>query len=161
MRKISRALIFGAALLACNACVPLVPNFSFSRHDPDQAAVGAIIFAKEAFIDLNQPEAYGFLSEEVRQKTSYDQYIDLIARMHPEGFPKEVRATGYEPIPGGEAMFIWLYGEGDGEQFHYRVTMRGKAPAGYEVAEVIRAARTPPQSSVAPLPLKRSTAGLL
>lgn len=162
MNKFSRALIFGAALLPwCGCNVPFVPNFKLSNHDPDQAAVGAVVFAREAFIDLDQPKAYGLLSEEARQYISLDQYINVIARMHPKGFPKEVVATGYQPIPNADAVFIWMRGAGGGgEQFYYRLTMKGKAPAGYKVAEMFRTERMPPPDSLLPLPTERSTAAL-
>lgn len=161
MKKFSRASVFGAALLLwCGCNVPFVPNFKLSNHDPDQAAVGAIVFAREAFIDLDQPKAYALLSDEARQHVSLDQYINVIARMHPKGFPKEVTATGYQPIPNADAVFVWMQGEGDGEQFYYRLTMKGKAPAGYKVAEMFRTERMPPPQAVLALETRRSTAAL-
>lgn len=161
MKKFSRALICGAALLlGCGCAIPFVPNFRFPSHDPDQAAVGAIVFAREAFVDLNQPEAYNHLSAEVRQRVSFEQYLNVIARMHPHSFPKEVVAIGHQPIPHADAVFIWMRGEGRSEQFYYRLTMRGKPPAGYSVGEMLRAEKMPPQQSVLPLPTRRSTADL-
>lgn len=162
MRKFSRALIFAAALLpGCGCNVPFVPTLKFSNQDPDQAAVGAIVFAKEAFIDLDQPKAYALLSDEARQHVSFEQYLNVIARMHPQGFPKEVVATGHQPIPNADAVLIWMEGEGGGERFHYRLTMRGKSPAGYKVAEMFRTEKMAPPQSVLPLPTRRSTADLL
>ena len=161
MRKFSRALIFGAALaLGCGCNVPFVPNFKLSNHDPDQAAVGAIVFAREAFIDLDQPKAYALLSDETRQRVSFEQYLNVIARMHPKSFPREVVATAYQPIPTADAVLVWMQGEREGEQFYYRLTMKGKSPAGYKVAEMFRIERMPPPQSVLHLRTRRSTAEL-
>ena len=160
MRKFSRALIFGAVLLGCSSCTLLVPRFNFPRHDPDTAAAGAIYFAKEAFIDLNQPAAYALLSEELRRNASFDKYISVITWMHPDGFPKEIVAADYMPAPGADAVLIWMQGEGNGERFYYRLVMRREGGAGYRIAEMIRADSYPRPGSVTPLPQRRSTASL-
>ena len=160
-RKFSRALVFGAALLPwCGCSVPFVPKFKLINHDPDRAAVGAIVFAKEAFIDLDQPKAYALLADEARQHVSFEQYLNVVASMHPKSFPKEVVATDYQPIPNTDAVIIWMQGEAGGEQFYYRLTMSRKTAADYKVAEMFRTERMPPQESVLPLPTRRSTAVL-
>lgn len=124
------------------------------------AAVIAIEFAKEAFIDLNQPEAYGFFTEEMQKNVSFDKYIDTIARMHPNKFPRVLTATEYEPIPGKQAMLILLDGENADEKFHYRLTMTSTTYGGYKIAGMFRVAEQPPSASRRPLPVKRSTADL-
>ena len=160
MRKYIRAAILSAVLLVSNSCVPILRIPTSTKPNPDRAAISAIFFAKEAFIDLNQPGAYEFLSEELRRKFSLDQYINVIAQMHPKRFPKEVTATEYEPVPDKEAVYIWLYGENGDEKFYYRLRMEGTTATGYKVAEMLRVVRLPATQSRKPLPTSRSTAGL-
>ena len=126
------------------------------------AAIRAIEFAKEAFIDLNQPEAYRYFTEELQRNVSFDKYIDTIARMHPVKFPRVVTATEYEPIPGKEVLVILLDGENEDEKFHYRLTMAGTTYANYKIAGMFRVAEQPASSASGrrPLPVKRSTAEL-
>lgn len=126
------------------------------------AAIRAIEFAKEAFIDLNQPQAYRYFTEELQRNVSFDKYIDTIAQMHPVKFPRVVMATEYEPIPGKEALIILLDGENEDEKFHYRLTMVGTTYANYKIAGMFRVAEQPAASASGrrPLPVKRSTAQL-
>jgi hypothetical protein len=121
------------------------------------AALAAVSFAKESFIDLNQPVAYGLLSEGMQRKLSEDQFINLVAEMHPKTFPRVVTATEYEPVPGQEAMNIYLYGENGDKKFYYRLTMRASAYGGYNVAGLFRIAAETPAASRKPLTVKRST----
>jgi hypothetical protein len=161
MRKYIWASILGAVLLGCNSCISVRFTLPVSaKADPDQAATAAILFAKEAFIDLNQPGAYDFLSEGMRRHASLEQYINMIARMHPDGFPDEVTAAEYEAAPGEDAMFIWLYRQGREESFYYRLKMEATAETGYKVAEMVRVAKLHASQSRKPLPVRRSTVGL-
>jgi hypothetical protein len=121
------------------------------------AALGAVSFAKESFIDLNQPVAYGLLSEGMQRRLSEDQFINLVAEMHPKAFPRVVTATEYEPVPGQDAVNIFLYGENGDKKFHYRLTMRASAYGGYNVASLFRIAAPTPSPSRKPLSVKRST----
>jgi len=124
------------------------------------AALGAVSFARESFIDLNQPVAYGLLSEGMQRKLSEDQFINLVAEMHPKAFPRVVTATEYEPVPGQDAMNIFLYGENGGKKFYYRLTMRAAATGGYNVSALFRIAAQPASTSRKPLTVKRSTADM-
>jgi hypothetical protein len=154
MRKPVRALSTLIIVLACNSCSITI---STPGIDPDMAALKAILFAKEAFIDLNQPIAYDFLSEEMQRKLSLNKFIALIAQMHPVAFPLVVTATDYELIPGQESLFIWLYGENGQEKFYHRLTMVGNAKTDYRIASFVRMAELPPSQMRKPLPVRRST----
>ena len=160
MRKFIKASIISAILLGGNSCIPIFRVLRYDKHDPDMAAFTAILFAKEAFIDLNQPDAYDFLSEEMKRRTSLDQYIILIGRMHPKAFPHQLTATEYEQTPGKEALFIWLYGEKGEEKFYYKLMMEGIAASGYKVGEMIRVVKPSASSLRKSLPVTRSTSEL-
>ena len=157
MRKSIEILFLSLMLLASNSCIP---TLNAIRHNQEMAAIKAILFAKEAFIDLNQPEAYSFLSEEMQRNVSLDKFIETIGQMHPVAFPRVVTATEYEPMPGQKSMFIWLYGENEKEKFYYRLTMAGTTETDYKVAGMFRVAELPPSQMRKPLPIRRSTAGL-
>ena len=161
MRKYIWASIVSAVLLGCNSCIPiLIPIPTSAKHDPDLAATIAVLFVKEAFIDLNQPGAYNFLSEDMQRSASLEQYINMVARLHPNGFPNEVTAAEYESASGKDAMFIWLYGKRGEENFYYRLKMEGTTETGYKVAEMLRVVRLPSSQSRKPLLARRSTVGL-
>lgn len=136
----------------CTSCV----TFTRFYHDPDKAAAKAIVFAKEAFIDLNQPEAYGYLSQDLRRNLSFDQFINVIATMHPHKFPQVVVATEYEPVPGQKAVVIWLVGENESEKFDYRMVMVGTSP-GYQVGAVHRVHEKSTSDLTKPLSVRVST----
>jgi hypothetical protein len=157
MRNYLRLISLAFIVLPSVSCIPF---FNRTSHDPDTAAIRAIEFAKEAFIDLNQPEAYSYFTEEMQRSVSFDKYIDTIARMHPIKFPQVVTATEYEPVPGKEALVILLDGENADEKFHYRLTMVGTTYTNYEIASMFRVPHHPAASGRRPLPVKRSTAEL-
>jgi hypothetical protein len=159
MRNYLRLISLAFIVLPSVSCVPF---FNRTKHDPDMAAVRAIEFAKEAFIDLNQPEAYGYFTAEMQRNVSFDKYIDTIARMHPLKFPLVLTATEYEPVPGKEALVILLDGENADEKFHYRLTMAGTTYTNYQIAAMFRVPNQPAASASGrrPLPVKRSTAEL-
>lgn len=158
MRKYILTIFLCAATLGCDA---LMPGRDSSRSpDLDMAALSAVSFAKESFVDLNQPVAYGFLTEGMQRKLNEDQFINLVAEMHPKAFPRVVTAMEYEPVPGRDAMNIFLYGENGEKKFYYRLTMSGAPSGGYNVAGLFRIAAPAPSTSRQPLPVKRSTAEL-
>ena len=153
MTNMIRGAILILTTLNCAACLP---SFKRIYHDPNLAAAKAIEFSKEAFIDLNQPEAYKYLTQAARQALTLDQFIDGVAKMHPRTFPKVVVATDYQPIPGQEAMIIWLVGENDNENFVYRMEMIGNS-SGYQIGFVARVSDREPSTLRKSLTLRRST----
>jgi hypothetical protein len=154
MRKYFLTILLCVITLGCDSW----PNNRGSNSpDPDMAALGAAKFARESFIDLNQPGAYRLLSEGMQRKLSEDQFIDLVAAMHPKIFPRVVTATEYEPLAGQEATNIYLYGENGNKKFYYRLTMKRAAYGGYRVAALFRIAAPQPSTSRRPLTVKRST----
>ena len=155
-----RAGFLIVVLMGSNSCIPNFPSFRGISHNQDDAATRAILFAKEAFIDLNQPGAYEFLSEDMRRNLPLNKFIALIAQMHPAAFPRDVIATDYEPMPGQKSMFIWLYGENGSEKFHYRLKMAGTTETDYMVAGMLRVPELSSSQSRKPLRIRRTTEAL-
>ncbi len=154
MRRVLHASFLLAILLGSNSCLP---SFTAINHNEDSAALSAIIFAKESFIDLNQPGAYQFLSEDMQKKLSLSRFIEVVAQMHPQTFPRVVVATEFEPMPGEQSMFIWLDGKNEKERFRYRLTMKGSVSTGYKIAALFRVGKTPPSQMRRSLETRRST----
>ena len=151
-----KALLLGTVLLGCSSCI----TFNAIRHDPDLAAERAIQFAKEAFIDLNQPGAYEFLSEDLKQEVSLDKFIGVVAQMHPDNFPRVIRATDYAPVMGQKVVVIWLTGENATETFYYELTMAGTVRTNYKVASVYRVDKIPHSQGSQSLSKRLSTSDL-
>lgn len=154
MTRSVRASFLSLIVLGGVSCIPTITAI---YHDEDKAATRAIIFAKEAFIDLNQPEAYSYLSEEMRSNVPLDKFIDVIGQMHLRRFPRVVVATEYEPLPAQNAMVIWLVGENESERFDYRIVMARTSAGEYKVAGMWRVTEKAPSQSRKPLPVRRST----
>lgn len=93
----------------------------------------------------------------MQQKLSLDKFIEIVARMHPETFPRVVVASEYEPMPGQQSMFIWLDGKSEKEKFRYRLAMKGCANMGYKVAGLFRVSQSRPSQMRKSLQAKRST----
>ncbi|HEX8142968.1 MAG TPA: hypothetical protein VF553_10260 [Pyrinomonadaceae bacterium] len=158
MRKYIWTILLCITALGCNSCDP--DRKTSSAPDPDMAATSAIKFVKESFIDLNQPGAYSLLSAGMQRKLTEDQFIDLVARMHPKAFPRVLTATEYETLPRQDMANIFLYGENGDKKFYYRLTMVDASYGNYKVAALFRIAEQPASPSRKPLPIKRSTADL-
>jgi hypothetical protein len=157
MTKRIRLSLLTALWLACGSCA-LVPRLYRSpRPDPEVASVAAVLFAKRALVDLSQPDAYSRLSEGMRREFNFEQYIELLSRQHPKGFPSELSAAEYETTSDPKALFIWLTGEAGGEHFYYRLRVEGTDATGYNVAEVWRVARLPATPPRRQLSTRRST----
>ena len=159
MRKRIRLFVTLALAFAAASCEPNRPPAA-AGHNPDAAVIVAVEFAKEAFVDLDQPAAYKYLTDGMRRRLTEDDFIGLIAQMHPSAFPQVVTATAFEPVHGREAVYVWLDGEGGGRRFFYRLILEGAADRGYRIAGLRRYARRPDDQPGKPLPIQRSTAEL-
>ncbi len=118
---------FGILLLLIGGCAESV------KHDENLAARRAIEFAQAAFIDKNFEKAYDMLSEEGKRHLSFAKFTETITRMHDRGFPTKVTAREYQPMPGENAIWIYLVGQNSQEQFDYRLTMEADEHGDYKV----------------------------
>lgn len=140
--------------LVCSemACVRAI------RHDPDSAAIKGVEFARTAIIEGDYPSAYQQLSRKGQQELTVEKLQDLIIRMHPKNWPRSIAAIEYEPLPGREAMNIFLFAKDGNENFVYMFVMDGTADTGYKVSGIVRR-QTPlaTSSTRRPLPIQRTT----
>ena len=103
------------------------------KHDEALAGKRAIEFAQVAFVDQNFARAYELLSEGGKRHLSLDKFKETITRMHPQAFPTKVTALEYQPMPGENAIWIYLAGQNAEQQFQYRLTMETTENGDYKV----------------------------
>jgi hypothetical protein len=129
-----------SALLICTI-VPLIGCAEKIDHDPAAAAAKAEEFVRVAFIEHDVTRSYELLAVGTRRYVSLEKYQEVIGRLHPKGYPSAVKAGDFEPMPGENAIYIFLAGENAGESFYYRLTMEGSAATGYRVLQFDRSNR--------------------
>ncbi len=131
---------FLALLISIAACAEKVD------HNAQLAAKRAEEFARVVFVNQNLEQGYPLLAEGTRRYVSIGQFKEVIAKLHPNGYPNIVRATGDEPMKGEKAIYIYLTGDNSGRHFYYRLTMQGTAATDYRVLRFDRS-NGPQQSS--------------
>ncbi len=124
---------FLAAILCLGiiGCTPI-------RHDEALARKRALEFAEVAFVKPNVEQAYAQLSDEAKRHVSLEKFRETLSRLHPDGHPTRVSVTGYKPIFNEKAVYVFLRGEGSGQQFEYMLTLEGTAASDYKVSIVNR-----------------------
>src|SRR6185312_6602552 len=130
--------IKGHWLAVAITCFILASCISVISHDENVAAKAATEFAQTAFVARDYAKAHSLLATRSQSDIPIGKLTDLIAKMHPKSYPSKVTATEYEPMPGQRGMNIYVKGDGDGEDFFYRLVMEGDAPSGYRVTGLFR-----------------------
>lgn len=113
-----------ALLVSCAKSTP---------HDENLAAKRAIEFAQVALIDKNFDQGYELLAAGGKRHLSLDKFKETVTRLHPRGFPTKITAKEYQPMPGENAMWIYLIGQNSEDQFQYRLTMEATGTGDYKV----------------------------
>jgi hypothetical protein len=103
------------------------------KHDEKLAGRRAIEFAQLVFINKNFAKGYELLSPGGRRHLSLEKFSETLTRMHPRSFPTKVTATEFQPMPGENAIWIYLAGQNAEEQFQYRFTMEATDNGDYKV----------------------------
>jgi len=130
MRRVVASLQIIAFAVTVAACAESV------KHDEVSAAKGALEFARVVLIENNLTEGYEMLSEGGKRHVPLDKFKQSIAAMHRSEYPERVTALEYEPMAGEKAIYIFLTGQNNHEQFSYRVTLEGTAATGYKVLKI-------------------------
>jgi hypothetical protein len=132
------SFILAVGLLGCIESV---------EHDPAGAGKKAEEFAEIAFVKQDIENGYALLADGTRRYVSREQFKQVVAKLHPRAYPKNVKASEYEPMAGENAIYIFLMGENSGERFYYRLTLEGNATTPYRVLRLDRASEPYPPSS--------------
>jgi hypothetical protein len=132
------SLILTMGLLGCIESI---------EHDPAGAGKKAEEFAEIAFVKQDSENGYALLADGTRRYVSREQFKQVVAKLHPRAYPKNVKASEYEPMAGEKAIYIFLMGENSGERFYYRLTLEGSATTPYRVLRLDRSGEPYPASS--------------
>ncbi len=141
--SMKKLVLYSVVLLSIFGCKPKIKVI---HHDENMAANSALEFAKVAFVQQDYTKAYYLLSQ--NGKMPFQKFNNVIREIHPNGFPTTVKTTEYEPMPGQEAMSIFLYGERTDEKFYYRVVMQGTKKTNYKVFAFYQGNGPYPQSKL-------------
>jgi hypothetical protein len=108
------------------------------RHNDDLARRRAIEFAEVALVRRDFETGYSLLSSGAKTYVSMEKFKETLTRLHPEGYPSKITATGYKPMFSEKAIYVYLTGEGSGKHFQYTITLEGTAASDYKVSIVNR-----------------------
>lgn len=122
-----RQLIALVLLLALTSCAKSV------KHDEALAAKRAIEFAQVTLINKDFERGYELLSDGGKRHLSREKFKETLTRMHPRNFPTKVTAIESQPMPGENAIWLYLTGQNAEEQFGYRLTMEATGNNDYKV----------------------------
>ena len=108
------------------------------KHDEVRAAKQALEFSRILFFEKDLDKAYDLLADGGKRHVPREKFKQSIAAMHPRNYPTKVTAIEYEPMADEKAIYIFLTGQNNEDQFNYRVTMEGTAASGYKVLKIDR-----------------------
>ncbi|HWH80443.1 MAG TPA: hypothetical protein VNT76_23845, partial [Candidatus Binatus sp.] len=103
------------------------------KQDENLAAQRAIEFAQVVLVNKNFDKGYELLSDGGKRHISLAIFKETLTRLHPRGFPSRVTAKEYQPMPGENALWIYMSGQNSEDQFQYRITMEATASGDYKV----------------------------
>ena len=126
-RRWISAVLVAVVLLSCAQSV---------SHDEVSAAKTALEFARTVLLDKNPQAGYKMLSQGGKRHVPLDKFQQTIAAMHPRSYPTKVSALEFEPMAGEKAIYVFLTGWNEQEQFSYRITLEGTAATGYRVLKI-------------------------
>ncbi len=126
--------MFGALMGCLLAVIWLTGCAESTKQDENLAAQRAIEFARIVLVNKNFDQGYELLSDGGKRHISLGKFKETMARLHPRGFPATVTAKEYQPMPGENAL--WIYLSGENPEMHYRVTMEATPSGDYKVLTI-------------------------
>jgi hypothetical protein len=131
--KIKRSIF--RALTGCLLAVFWLTGCAESiKQNENLAAQRAIEFAGIVLVNKDFDRGYELLSDNGKRHISLAKFKETMARLHPRGFPNSVTAKEYQPMPGENAL--WIYLSGENPEMHYRLTMEATASGDYKVLTI-------------------------
>lgn len=125
--------IFRALTMSLLTIVWLTGCAESTKQDENLAAQRAIEFAQIVLVNKNFDQGYELLSDGGKRHISLAKFKETMTRLHPRGFPTSVTAKEYQPMPGENALWIYLSGQNPEDQFNYRLTMEATPSGDYKV----------------------------
>ena len=130
----SKRLIYGAVSGCLLTIIWLAGCAKSIKQDENLAAQRAIEFARIVLVDKNFDQGYELLSDNGKRHISSAKFKETMTRLHPRGFPTGVTAKEYQPMPGENAL--WIYLNGENPEMHYRITMEASPSGNYKVLTI-------------------------
>ena len=106
------------------------------KHNESRAGKRAIEFGQVVFFEKNLDKGYDMLADGGKRHVPRDKFKQSIAAMHARNFPNKLSAIEYEPMADEKAIYIFVTGQNNDEQFNYRFTMEGSATTDYKVLRI-------------------------
>jgi hypothetical protein len=104
------------------------------RHDDNLARKRAIEFAEVALLRRDFDKGYALLSNGAKSHVPIEKFRETLLRLHQDGYPARITATGLKPMFNEKAIYVYLSGEASGKSFQYTVTLEGTAASDYRVS---------------------------
>ena len=104
------------------------------KQNENLAAQRAIEFARIVLVNKDFDQGYELLSDGGKRHISLAKFQETMIRLHPRGFPTTVTAKEYQPMPGEDAL--WIYLNGQNPDVHYRLTMEATPSRDYKVLTI-------------------------
>ncbi len=147
MGKPPRAELWRRLYCAGLCCFFLSACAQSIHHDERLAAKRALEFARVVLIDKNIEKGYALLAANGQRHVPFDKFKQTIEAMNARGYPTRVSATDYEPMPGEQAIYIYLRGQNGDESVQYRITLEGNAADDYRVLRIDQGSAFPTLSN--------------
>lgn len=119
------AVIASAGFMGCSEPI---------RHNDSLARQRALEFAEVALVRRDFDEGYALLSKGAKSHVPPEKFRETLLRMHEDGYPTKITATGLKPMFNEKAIYVYLSGEASGKSFQYTITLEGTAASDYKVS---------------------------
>ena len=130
----SKRWIFRALTVLLLTVLGLTGCAESTKQNENLAAQRAIEFARIVLVNKDFDQGYELLSDGGKRHISLAKFQETMIRLHPGGFPSTVTAKEYQPMPGENAL--WIYLNGQNPETHYRLTMEATASGDYKVLTI-------------------------
>jgi hypothetical protein len=108
------------------------------RHNDSLARERALEFAEVALVRRDFDKGYALLSNGAKSHVPLEKFRETLLRLHEDGYPTKITATGFKPMFNEKAIYVYLSGEASGKSFQYTITLEGTAASDYKVSIVNR-----------------------
>lgn len=104
------------------------------RHNDSLARRRALEFAEVALVRRDFDRGYALLSKGAKSHVPPEKFRETLVRLHEDGYPTKITATGLKPMFNEKAIYVYLSGETSGKFFQYTLTLEGTAASDYKVS---------------------------
>jgi hypothetical protein len=129
LRGLLSAVLLAICITGCSAPI---------EHNKELAVKRAVEFAELVFVKRDFDKGYEQMSGKAKAYIPLDIFKDAMSRLHPDGYPRTVRANGYREEAEQNKVYVVVKGKNGGREFDYLLTLLGTAQTDYKVTIVNR-----------------------